>query len=275
MASATVMVAISVHLLSSEIYDLVHCEFSKFAWWILFLFFACFGLSLRWLQVEMRALLGATLRVNPSPRRGCKALIFFLSLPGDKLKCWNEPGIGEMDVDSFVKLFKGNSWQQPLRAIRAQAQISSKDELQYVYVLSSADRPDSEKDLDERPNASPSGTFRYFEDFQHTVGTLAALCAANLEVYHAASLGTRWQAGIDFENASELVEALSAVFRDLRMRGVRDPDILVDITGGNSLCSAIGAAVALEDTRRFQYVSQHSGQVRPYDLEYVINNESK
>lgn len=274
-ASATVLVVIALHLLSSQIYDLVHLEFSRVAWWSLFIFSLSVAGTLRWLQMEMRSLLGASLRVNSYPRRGCKALIFFLSPPRKKLKCWMEPGVSQIDANSFVQMFQRTPWQQPLRAICAHLLINSKDELQYIYVVSSADHPDYEIEVDEVRKETLSGTFRYFEDFQQTVTVLASRCAANLEVYHAASLGTRWQAGIDFEDATELVEVLSAVFQDLRARGVRDSDILVDITGGSSLCSAIGAAVALEDTRRFQYVSQHSGQVRPYDLEYVISDETK
>jgi hypothetical protein len=172
-------------------------------------------------------------------------------------------------------MFERTPWQQPLRAICSHLLINSKNELQYIYVVSSADRPGCEVEVDAARRAALCGTFRHFEDFQQTISVLASLCAAKLEVYHAASLGTRWQAGIDFEDAIALVEVLAAVFQDLRARGVRDPDILVDITSGSSLCSAIGAAVALEDTRRFQYVSQHSGQVRPYDLEYVISDGAK
>lgn len=265
----TSLVAISLHVVAVQIHELASGIIDLPAWERLGAFLSCFVIFLRWLQVEIRGLLASTLHVNQNPRPSCKALIFFLSPSSGLEKRWQKDLEG-LDAHAVVEAFSGTPWQQPLRAIRAHLQVDSRNQLDYIYVVDSADHPDYQTETDPKRKDRLKGTVHYFDDFRETAMALAARCLTTVEVYHAGSLGTRWQNGVDFENASDLLAALSAVFHDLRSKKVRDPDILVDITGSSSLCSAVGAAIALDDTRRFQYVSQHSGEVFPYDLDYVI-----
>ena len=52
-------------------------------------------------------------------------------------------------------------------------------------------------------------------------------------------------------------------------KNCKPADILIDITGGTALCSAIGAVVSLDESQRFQYVSAITGKAIPYDVDYV------
>lgn len=222
-----------------------------------------------WLQIQLRDLLGGSLRVHDDPGRACQALVIFLSPSLGLEKKWQEPGFADLDAEGIVKEFAGAPWQQPLRALRAHLERFSVQRLQTVYVVSSADRPDYLTEPDAKRRARLKGTVHYFADFEQVAVALGSRCGTALKVHHMASLGTRWQHGVDFESARDLIDALTAIFGDLRDQGVRDADILVDITGGSSLCSAVGAAVALDENRRFQYVSQFSGEVLPYDVDYI------
>jgi hypothetical protein len=230
---------------------------------------AILGAFLLWLQWELRELFGGCLRVNPNPRLECRALILFLSRPHRMEKRWQGPDFEDLNAEGIVDAFNATPWQQPLRALRAHLERFSKSELREVYAISSCDRPEYEREEDAQKKAHLRGTYHYFADFEQTALALASRCGGRLHVHHVASLGTRWQHGVDFESASELFDAVTAVYEDLLRKRVRDPDILIDITGGSSLCSAVGAAVALDENRRFQYVSQFNGEVLPYDVDYV------
>jgi hypothetical protein len=92
---------------------------------------------------------------------------------------------------------------------------------------------------------------------------------AKPEILGLDKLTGRWPQGVDFESASELKDAMRAVFAALRKRRLRDSDILVDITGGSKVASVVGAVFSLGKDQRFQYVSQHDYRVIPYNVTYI------
>jgi hypothetical protein len=74
--------------------------------------------------------------------------------------------------------------------------------------------------------------------------------------------------GVDFEDASAPRSAVEEAYAHLRAHQVSHEDIVVDITGGQKICTVVGAAMALVEDRQFQYVSTHDYRVRTYDITY-------
>jgi hypothetical protein len=66
------------------------------------------------------------------------------------------------------------------------------------------------------------------------------------------------------------VNALDQAFDWLHNQHIKDYDTMVDITGGQEVPTVAGAAVALGEGRRFQYVSTRDYKVRTYDIMYQV-----
>jgi hypothetical protein len=73
--------------------------------------------------------------------------------------------------------------------------------------------------------------------------------------------------GVDFEAAQDMVDALDTIYKSLNA-DYKDNEIMVDVTGGQKPPAVVGAAVALEDYRLFQYVSTRDYKIRSYDITY-------
>jgi hypothetical protein len=76
------------------------------------------------------------------------------------------------------------------------------------------------------------------------------------------------ESSVDFENAQALVDAVEQAFDWLHDQQINDYEIMVDITGGQKVPTVAGAAVALGEGRRFQYVSTRDYKVCAYDITY-------
>ncbi|MCA2967611.1 MAG: hypothetical protein INH43_03755 [Acidobacteriaceae bacterium] len=260
-------------------------------------------LIILWVLNRFVALQSAgALVVNPQPHSECRALILFLSTPegfGESAieRMYLNCGDNSITAQDMLSRYQACPWRQPLSAIYSHLTRWSPGKLTFVVVVPSADHPEYERTLnnlfaDHQVNpASPTatadlaarlprdvlfrlrtqkGTVRTVGHFRETVTLLGSKLGANLEVVRGTNLHARWQDGVNFEDATSLAAILQDAFNYLETEhSVSSRDIMVDITSGNALCSAIGAAVAIDKNRRFQWVSQATGEVLPYEIEYV------
>lgn len=86
------------------------------------------------------------------------------------------------------------------------------------------------------------------------------------------ALNNSWTGGIDFNDVERLTHATDDAHYLLEKAGLRQRDILIDVTGGQKTNSIAGAAVALAEGRTIQYVAyereQQSYQIIAYDVTY-------
>lgn len=134
--------------------------------------------------------------------------------------------------------------------------------LKQVAVICSADAMDK-----------ADGTWREFDRFKELV--LHLTNQSHIEVFDAAA--EIWQQdkqspqnkGVDFEDVTRLVDLVNSVYQRFYEQGIEDRDIMVDITGGQKVATIAGAAIALAEGRRFQYVSPRGGyKVHHYNVTY-------
>ncbi len=186
--------------------------------------------------------------LQPLPGR---ALILFLSSRG------KDPVRVEGDIrEAGTRAgFGRSSWRMPAEAI---AYHHGHGWLRHVVVIPSCD-------TEKRP-----GTWREVDEFRATITPLLWDRAPAPEIVTLAELtGAPGDAeGVHFELAGPLVDALHRCYGALAARNVRGRDVVVDITGGQKPATVAGAVIALNEGRRFQYVSMHDYRVRGYDLTY-------
>ncbi|MBM3736452.1 MAG: hypothetical protein FJW39_11760 [Acidobacteria bacterium] len=200
-----------------------------------------------WLaQWRAKSLMRGSLYVNPSPRNSCAAIVFFLSPSrcADRHKTLAE-NLPPADV---IAGYDKDPWQQCLRAVNRHLTEWSADTLERIVVIMSC---------------GAKGSCSQFSDFQQTIHRLAPTRKLVIESAPDAS------EGIDFEDATALSKCLAEVYAYLERKGIPDRGVIVDITGGQKPCSAVGCAASLEENRRFQYVSTITGEVRVYDLDFL------
>ena len=114
------------------------------------------------------------------------------------------------------------------------------------------------------------GSAEFVYHFGKTVELLAVKMGKRIEAVAGSALDGDWQKGVHYEDAEALVRILQDAFHYLiHKKNCKPVDILIDITGGTSLCSAFGAVVSLDESQRFQYVSAITGKAIPYDVDYV------
>jgi hypothetical protein len=181
-----------------------------------------------------------------SPQK-VRALVLFLSPASgpdrdEAFKKLSEPGF-RLTKEGLSQLGKF-SWRMPLEAIAYHL-----ERLSYIYVIPSSD------------SVNAKGTHLDFSDFIKILDRL-------LE-NHDLCLSDDYKAGVDFENAQQLIECIESIYKNLHEKDIPDYDILVDITGGQKVPTVAGAAVALAEGRRFQYVSTRDYKVIAYDITYL------
>ena len=148
------------------------------------------------------------------------------------------------------------------------------ERLKEVVIIPSAD-------LTKMDGKQVAGTYQNVEMFIRLVNTLAppidpknglqlrglAECIrdSNLEEKPA----TDYSKGVNFESVKPLVEVVEFAYDMLWNLGMPSYEVLVDITGSSKVTTVAGAAVALAEGRRFQYVSTHDFRVRTYDVTYL------
>lgn len=300
--TVTLLFLSSIHLLTTEVAGSVRHGTAN--WWILAGSLASAVLLLLLLQHFAKGLLRGMVFVNRNPRKDCQVLIVFLSPPdklGEKKFTEGYAQLGMANIDEFRDYYETCSWRQPILAIHLHLTKYSPNRLQCILVIPSKDDPELENKKREAlhkhgiPAGDPEalaklvkadhtlamqiaklrGSVKVVHHFGRTVQTLASKLGKHVDVVSGSSLGARWEHGVHYEDAEGLAGILQAAFHHLVVEKKFKPaDILIDITSGTALCSAIGAAVSLDENQRFQYVSTITGKVIPYDVEYVPYHRS-
>lgn len=119
---------------------------------------------------------------------------------------------------------------------------------------------------------------------RESAGQIELFCAlvtglfpeCKIKILSAGDLQRAWAKGLDVYDENQLVHALDQAYNRLReMRAPGDKPPLIDITSGGRLMPAVGAIVALERGREFQYVSYVDAddgggyyRIRTYDIQY-------
>lgn len=243
---------VSLNLASSGVYDILHGQF----YCSQLLIFAIFGLlvvTVFQLAKEAATRVNLDIEQTDTPQL-CKSLILFLSPPGTDKEWLQQARTNEHEgqiQEEKLRQKIQKSWRMPIEAVAYHL-----DRLEKIVVLSSSDSP-----------GSTDGTFRDFALFRDVVQWITR-SKKSLQIVGLRELGLPEDQGVDFENAQALVDALNKAFSWLHAQGLKDYEILVDITGGQKVPTVAGAAIALGEGRRFQYVSTRDYKVRTYDITY-------
>jgi hypothetical protein len=183
-----------------------------------------------------------------------RALIVFLSPPGgEAIRSVSEAGSVFSPGDDIRTVqvrekFEHSPWRMCAEALAYHA-----DKLEHVIAFGSADSVGDDGALLD------PGTCRYADRFISTFRSLYPRDdAPNFEVLPSS--------GVDYENASDLGQALESAVHRLKELGVRERDMIVDVTGGSKVWSAVAGIIALGDSRAFQYVSRRDYVVHVYDI---------
>jgi len=128
------------------------------------------------------------------------------------------------------------NWQQLLRAL-----VPHIDSLKSVYLLGSPE---------------PGGSYRWLDAAEEII----KMYKNNVEV-------KRYKNPVDFEDFDELLKIIINCIECLREEGIKDKDIIIDITGGTKTASIAGAIATLNTRVTFQYVSTNPD---PKTGEYTV-----
>jgi hypothetical protein len=206
-------------------------------------------------QAKQRVRLRANQDDDPQT---CKALILFLSPPGEDaqhFRDWlTDPGLRHRIADTTVRERFQKSWRMPLEAVGWHV-----NRLKKIVVIPSCDDPIH--------TAKRDGTFRNLPNFRLVLNWFLPI-PEQVEIRDATQPPFDRQAGVDFERLQDLFDVLDEAIQWLNGEGVKDHEIMIDITGGQKVPGVAGAAVALGDRRRFQYVSTRDYRVHSYDPTY-------
>jgi len=72
-----------------------------------------------------------------------------------------------------------------------------------------------------------------------------------------------------FEDVGKVFRELDSIYRRLGEQGIKEKDVIVDVTGGQKPNSIAGALMTLYYDRDFQYVSTNDYKVKSYDVRPV------
>ena len=210
-----------------------------------------------WLVIQARnarQIIHPTISVK-SPEQVQGLVMYLSSLKGDYLGLLQEALKKGMDLEGFRQQFGHFNWRMPLEAVDHHA-----PKLAFMVVIASSGKDGSIKQLSE---------FKALLDtvFPNPAFRLVALedCFSDKDDKLA------FKDGLDFEVEPErLATATNAAYEYLRRQGLRQSEILIDITGGLKVTTVVGSAVALAEGRRIQYVSTRDFEVRVYDVSYEL-----
>jgi len=198
----------------------------------------------------------------------CRAVIMFLSYRRSKtpVSAWLEdprfrggllnPAIPEIMDPPGAR----ENWRMPVEGLKIHYPL-----LDRVIVLTSRDFEDP-----STRTADP-GSRNQFTEFKQLIDLLCEGLVRKVKVddLHGFLGGEEFEKGIDFEDASALVNALMAVYRQLREMKYNNDEIMVDVTGGQKVPTVAGAAVVLGKDQVFQYISTRDYTPRGYDVTYL------
>lgn len=185
--------------------------------------------------------------------RPARALIMFLSTPGDDETLLQAIGAGTAPallLDRSWREQLKRSWRMPVEAI---AYHMGAGTLERIALIPSTE------------TAALAGLFAKL---------VARITNDRVKVYAPAGAG--WEVvdndtptrGCGYEDAEALAGTVEAAYAALTGAGYQDSEILIDITAGQKVAGVAGAAIALAEGRRFQYVSTRDYHVRSYDITY-------
>ena len=141
----------------------------------------------------------------------------------------------------------GWNWQQMLRAIEPHAVA-----LERLHLIGS---PDSEK----------------------TTGSHAqlAVCRTMLERYLPEGVEVAKAGPVDFEDFNALHRCLRGIIRQEKEAGLKDEDIVIDVTGGQKTTSIAGATITFNTSVTFQYVQTRPPfEVYAYDVIHLSHQSA-
>lgn len=184
--------------------------------------------------------------VNNDQSLPAKRLVLFLSnfqkFTGGASSLSHSDGITKefleksIDNNSFhFDVLLGTSWEMPFRAI--QHHISR---LQYIVLAASSGG---------RCSSLESGLF--------------------IQLVHALYPDIHIEEKIvDFENLEQIFDLINQVYEKSQREGLKERDVLVDITGGQKTNSIAAAIATLAIGRQFEYITTGEKIVRSYDVGY-------
>ncbi|MDX9859209.1 MAG: hypothetical protein RBT76_15600 [candidate division Zixibacteria bacterium] len=142
-------------------------------------------------------------------------------------------------------------WEMPLRAI-----AHNLGELKSITIICSRDSASQAKDFVKLLDG--------FDEIRSdgVAITLLGIDGLSLEMIDARSDRVDSLGGLNFEGFNKLAEAIGFYLRKLSADGVRERDIVIDITGGQKPTSVVAAAVTFNRKVRCQYVQTN----RPWNV---------
>ncbi|MCD8213536.1 MAG: hypothetical protein LUC34_05760 [Campylobacter sp.] len=176
------------------------------------------------------------IKINEGPKKA-EALVLFLSNNKklDELKSINS-------FEDFEKEpYKDNSYKMPMIAIDYH-----KNTLKYINVFYS-EKSDPQKD-----------------NFAETVENIFGESIKDMIKFK--EIG-------DFEDAKIVYDGLDEILKELKKLGIKEDDVVFDVTGGQKVVAIAGALFAIPDNRHLQYVSTTDHKLRHYDLTYAPEDE--
>ena len=72
-----------------------------------------------------------------------------------------------------------------------------------------------------------------------------------------------------FESVKEIFKEIDSIYKNLKERGIKERDVIIDVTGGQKTNSIAAAFMTLYYDREFQYVSTQNYEVKSYDVRPV------
>ncbi|MEM9553814.1 MAG: hypothetical protein AAGC60_06125 [Acidobacteriota bacterium] len=201
------------------------------------------------LIVARRAVRRLVFRVRSSREpRGVRALILFLSVPRGLDA---DAAVTGSIHDPAVRARLAGPWRMLLEALV----FHDERRLEHAIVIES------------RAAGSKPGSRESRDEFFALLDRLWP--ERSVLVRPASDLVPELDDGVDFFDLGALVQATDEVLRRLvGETGLRREQVVIDVTGGTKIATAAGAAVALAEGRRFQYVATHDYGVTVYDPTY-------
>lgn len=171
-----------------------------------------------------------------------------VTLTGDILK----------DLEALVSSKQDNGnwpWEMPLRAIGYHA-----GRLKEVLLVCS---PESLKQLNQFVKL-----IRKYTIIESVEISIVVKAGKDFKVVAHGAVDADCR-GIYFEDFDEISIAIDTLISYLDKRRVSKSDIIIDITGGQKVPSAAGAAMTFNSDIKVQYVSTHDYKVKSYDIVYL------
>lgn len=179
------------------------------------------------------------IRESPAP---VKALVIFLSRLSMN-KTLEDREIDDIEEAINNRSFSENfllnkTWEMPILSIKHHY-----SKLEYLYVITSS---------------GEDGTFRLMGTFKKVVKYLFP----SVEVMELTP------EGIKFEDIKQVFEAIEKFYSEVKEKGIREKEVIVDITGGQKTNSIAAAIATLALGRQFQYISTIDKTIYSYDVGY-------